>query len=324
MKALKLTKIVLMFVFVFISFTACSSDPILPEITVGIGNENYFNKNMDFDSSAGEKTFSFNSNVDWTIDVSTTRNGTSWCTVSPNAGKAGANTIKIKVLENNGYDDRNVVLTLTAGSTLTKTISVAQKQKNALLLTTNKFEVEPQGGKINVEVKANVDYEVIISESCQSWISLNSNSRGLVTSNITFDIAETEEYEKREGEITIKSGDFSETVHVYQAGQEILLLTQSEYLVSDKGDTITVDIKSNFSFDIQMPNVDWIVDEYKSRGISSHALYYTILPNETYDNREAEIIFYSKNSDLKEILKIIQERKVPNGNGVQGMPNIEW
>ena len=309
MKTIKLIGALIVAIISCVIFSDCSSDPIVPEITVEMGNENYFTKNMDFDSSVGEKTFSFNSNVDWTIDVAATRNGTTWCTVTPNSGKAGANTVRIKVQENTGYDDRNVVLTLTAGSTLTKTITVTQKQKDALLLTTNKFEVEPQGGKINIEVKANVEYEVIVPETCKSWISQGSKSRGLTTSTVTFDIAETEEYDKREGEIIIKSGDLSETVHVYQTGQEILLLTKNEYPVSDKGETIAVEVKSNFAFDVQMPNVDWVVDASKSRGVSSHTLYYTILPNETYDCREAEIIFYDKNSSIKDTLKIIQAQK---------------
>lgn len=309
MKTIKLIGALIVAIISCVIFSDCSSDPIVPEITVEMGNENYFTKNMDFDSSVGEKTFSFNSNVDWTIDVAATRNGTTWCTVTPNSGKAGANTVRIKVQENTGYDDRNVVLTLTAGSTLTKTITVTQKQKDALLLTTNKFEVEPQGGKINIEVKANVEYEVIVPETYKSWISQGSKSRGLTTSTVTFDIAETEEYDKREGEIIIQSGNMSETVHVYQTGQEILLLTKNKYPVSDKGETIAVEIKSNFTFDVQMPDVDWVVDESKSKGVSSHTLYYKILPNETYDSREAEIIFYDKTSSITDTLKIIQAQK---------------
>lgn len=299
---------VLLIIMLYTNFSACSNDPIVPEVTVEMGNEDYFVKNMDFDSSAGEKTFSFHSNVEWTVSVAPTMNGETWCTVAPNSGKKGNNTIRIKVQENTGYDDRNVVLTLTAGSTLTKNITVTQKQKNAILLTTNKFEVEPQGGRINIEVKANVDYETIISEYCKDWIFLSSKSRGLSTSNITFDISESEEYDKREGEIIFKSGDIFETVHIYQTGQGILLLTQNEYPVTDKGETIVVELKSNFSFNVQMPNIDWIVDDSKSRGVSSHTLYYTILPNETYDNREAEIVFYDRNSSIKDTLKIVQKQ----------------
>ena len=240
MKTIKLIGILIAFIISCVNFSNCSSDSIVPEITVEMGNENYFTKNMDFDSSVGEKTFSFNSNADWTIDVAATRNGTTWCTVTPNSGKAGANTVKIKVQENTNNDDRNVVFTLTAGQSLSKKIIINQKQKDALTLTTNKFEIDPKGGIINVEVKSNVDYQIVIPEYCKDWISLPSKSRGLTTSIVSFDIAETDEYDKRKGEIILKSGNLSETVHVYQTGQEILLLTKNEYIVNDKGETIAV------------------------------------------------------------------------------------
>lgn len=142
-----------------------------------------------------------------------------------------------------------------------------------------------------MEVKANIQYEVIISETSKNWISQSAKTRGLTSNNLSFDIAPSEEYDKRTGEIIIKSGEFSETVHVYQSGEGVLLLTKSEYSVSDKGETIAVDLKSNFAFDVKMPDVDWVQSAAKTRGMSSHTLYYTIAPNETYDSREAEIIF---------------------------------
>ena len=162
-----------------------------------------------------------------------------------------------------------------------------------------------------------------VSESAKDWIT-KSQSRALTSSKHIFDIALNEENEKREGEITFKSGDKVETVKVYQAGGPIILLSQNEYTISDAGDTISVEVKSNIEFGVQMPDVDWITDEASSRGMSSHTLKYIVSPNEGYDSRSASIIFYDKNSNLKDILKVIQKPKIPNGNGIQGMPNEEW
>lgn len=49
--------------------------------------------------------------------------------------------------------------------------------------------------------------------------------RGLVSSVLSFEIAASEEYDKREGEIIIQSGTIAETVKVYQTGSGIILLT---------------------------------------------------------------------------------------------------
>ena len=276
-------------------------EPVIDEITIS-------DTSFDFEANGGEETLSFSTNRDWTVSLANTANGENWCTVTPLNGKAGDNNIQIRVAANKGYDDRNVSLTIAAGGT-SRTVIINQKQQNALTLTANKFEVGKNGGKINVEVKANIQYEVIISETSKNWISQSAKTRGLTSNNLSFDIAPSEEYDKRTGEIIIKSGEFSETVHVYQSGEGVLLLTKSEYSVSDKGETIAVDLKRNFAFDVKMPDVDWVQSAAKTRGMSSHTLYYTIAPNETYDSREAEIIFYDKNSAVKDTLKIMQVQK---------------
>lgn len=290
-------------------FISCGDDelkeepqePITDEITIS-------NASFDFEANGGEETLSFSTNRDWTVSLANTANGENWCTVTPLNGKAGDNNIQIRVAANKGYDDRNVSLTIAAGGT-SRTIIINQKQQDALTLTANKFEVGKNGGKINVEVKANIQYEVIISETSKSWISQSTKTRGLISNNLSFDIAPSKEYDKRTGEIIIQSGELTETVHVYQSGEGVLLLTKSEYSVSAKGETIAVDLKSNFEFDVKMPDVDWVQSAAKTRGMSSHTLYYTIAPNETYDSREAEIIFYDKNSAVKDTLKIMQAQK---------------
>lgn len=308
MKAFRLLTILLS-IALCVGVSSCGDDelekkplePVKDEITISSAS-------FDFEANGGEKTLSFSANRDWTATLANTANGENWCTVTPSNGKAGDNNIQIRVAANKGYDDRNVSLTIAAGGT-SKTVIINQKQQDALTLTANKFEVGKNGGKINVEVKANIQYEVIISETSKNWISQSPKTRGLTSNNLSFDIAPSEEYDKRTGEIIIQSGELSETVHVYQSGEGVLLLTKSEYSVSDKGETIAVDLKSNFEFDVKMPDVDWVQSAAKTRGMSSHTLYYTIAPNETYNNREAEIIFYDKNSAVKDTLKIVQVQK---------------
>lgn len=257
-----------------------------------------------FDEQGGEKSVSFTTNKDWTLSIAATTRGTSWCTASEESGSKGDVTIKFTVTENTEIEDRSVAVTIKAG-TASQTFKIAQKGVDALLVTTSTFEVPQEGGTIDVEVKANIDYQLEIAETAKGWIT-EATSRALTTKKHSFAIAVNEESEKREGEIHIKSGDKLETVKVYQAGGALILLSQNEYTVSDAGETITVDVKSNVEYGVQMPEVDWIVDEASARGMSSHTLQYTILPNETYDSRSAEIIFYDKNSDLKETLTITQ------------------
>ena len=275
-----------------------------PEETASITIDSSITSNgVDFDAKGGEKTVSFSANKDWTLSVATPTNGTVWCTPSATNGVKGDATVKFTVKENSDYDDRSVSVTIKAG-TASKTFTITQKGTDALLVTSTKFEVPQEGGSIEVEVKANISYELQISETAKSWIS-EAKSRALTTKKHAFTIAASEEYEKREGEIHIKSGDKLEIVKVYQAGGAIMMLSKNDCSVSSEGETISVDIKSNIEYGVQMPNVDWITDAPASRAASSHTLKYVILPNETPDARSAEIIFYDKNSSLKDTLKVV-------------------
>ena len=286
-----------------ITFGSCSEDDAA-EIIPNPDSEIYFTRSLDFTSDSGEAILSFTTNKDWSIDVSQSGGDVSWCTVFPNKGKAGENQVSVRVARNEGVDDRNAVLNLTAGD-LTKSIVVTQKQKDAITLTTAKFEVDKNGGEIQVEVKANVSYEVVIPEQYQSWI----HKRTIRPDKCAFGIDKSEEYDKREGEIIFRSGELEEVLKVYQTGGGILLLTKNEYTVSDKGEQIVVELNSNFDFDVKMPQVDWITTTV-TRSVSSHTLYYTITPNETYDKREAEIIYYDRNDkSVADTLKIVQVQK---------------
>lgn len=283
---------------------SCSDDNAPAEIIPNPESEIYFIESLDFTSDSDEAVISFTTNKDWTIGVSQSGGDVSWCRVFPNKGKAGENQVLVKVTENIGLDDRNATLILTAEE-LTERIVVTQKQKDAITLTTAKFEVDKKGGEIQVDVKANVSYEVIIPEQYQSWI----HKRTIRPEKCVFRVDKSEEYDKREGEIIFRSSELEEVVKVYQTGSGILLLTKNEYTVSDKGEQIAVELNSNFDFDVKMPQVDWISTTV-TRSVSSHTLYYTVAPNNTYDKREAEIIYYDRNDkSIADTLKIIQVQK---------------
>ena len=189
---------------------------------------------------------------------------------------------------------------------------VAQKQKNALLISSERREVKQEGGTIDVEVEANVEYKAVIADDCQSWIkpAASTTTRGLKASTISFKIEMNGEREKREGEIYITDGTLTETVKVYQYGGDVILLNENEYPVGDRGETIKVELRSNCEYGITMPDVSWIKEATMSRGMSSHTIYYTISPNDANESRRAKIIFYNKdNTAIADTLTVIQAQK---------------
>ena len=309
--------------FKFISFAlftfslglaGCDETPIEPapeevksEIIIDAG---IITNGLSFTNDEGEKSISFSTNKDWTLNIATTPSGEKWCTASVIGGAKGNAVVDFTVTKNTSYDNRSVSVTIKSG-TATKTFTISQKGVDALLITTNKYEVSPKGGTVEIEVKSNIEYEMEIADNAKDWITESTTkTRSLSVSKHSFKIAASEDLERREGEIYFKSGDKLEIVKVYQASAgALILLSRNEYNVNSKGETITVDLRSNCEYEVEMPDVEWLMNVPKTRAMSSHTLQYEILPNETYDNRDAQIVFKDINETVSDTLYIIQAQK---------------
>lgn len=291
-------------------FACGSDDDIAPEISIPSGNEDFFAKSMDFGASAAEKALTFSSNVAWKLSVADNRDGSNWLSVNPTSGEAGTHTVTVKVLENKSYDDRNAVITIAAGDSIRK-VFVNQKQLDALTLTSNRFDVPVEGGSINIEINANIEYEVTIPDEYRTWIhKVNSKTRALTTSTVSFTIDKCEEYDKREGKIVVKGKDKEETITVYQVGKGILTLTQNNYNISSAAQELSIHISSNFDYAVEMPNVEWLKEVTdKTRGISTHTLILSVAENKSYDGRSAKLRVFDRNSDISEEVIINQSQK---------------
>lgn len=229
-----------------------------------------------------------------------------WCKPSISSGRNG-DAVTFTTDPNISGDERNVTYTFTCGDKTTKLV-VTQKQNDALTVTTSKFEVGANGGDIRIEIKANISFDYEIAENCREWVSY-VGTRAMTTSNLTFKIAANSDTKQRQGSIVIRSGNLSETISIYQAGgAPAIVVSQDKYTVSDKGETIKVEVNSNVDYTVEMPSVDWI-SENTSRAVSTHTHYYTIAPNETTDQRTARIIYTNEENSLQQVVTITQVQK---------------
>ena len=281
--------------FILLLSVVCSckddnNEPTPPEPSPEITIPSSENLNPVLSQEGGTVSISFTTTSDWTASLVNTR-AESWITVTPPSGSKGKNEITITTTANETYDERNATIVLKCG-TVSKNIVVTQKQKDALTVTSSKYEVDSKGGNISVEVKANINFEVEVKAD---WIKQvkSSNTRALVTSNLNFTIEPNETGDKREGEIIIKSGELSETIKVYQGFENFITLTKKDFTIPEEGGNVDIEIKSTLDYEVKMlPDVDWIT-EIQSRAVSTHTHHYTVSPNDTYDSREAKIVFYN-------------------------------
>ena len=276
------------------------SNPPAPTITLDVSSAN-------FTTSGGTSSITFTASEAWIAEVINSR-ADNWCSINPTSGAAGNATITVTTEPNDTPDDRSASINIKSGTT-TKTVTVSQKQKDALTVTSSRFEVTAEGGEVQIEVKANINFDYTIEESAKEWVQYES-TRAMKTSTLTFSIAENDNIKNREAKITIKSGEFKETITIYQEGSKpSIVISKDEYVVSSDGETIAVEVKSNVDVSIEIPtDVDWI-KENTSRATSTNTYRFDIGENIDYEQRSAEIKFTNKENNLSEVVKVTQAQK---------------
>jgi hypothetical protein len=165
-----------------------------------------------FSSDGGTTQLTITTTSAWTADASDSR-ASSWCTISPTSGAAGTIKLTITTQPNTTYDERNATITFKSGD-LSKNFTITQKQKDAILLSSDKVEVSYEGGTFSVYVQTNVSYEV---KTSGDWIS-QVISRGFTNQKLVFNVKQNTSESERTGTVTITNGSISETVKVTQAG----------------------------------------------------------------------------------------------------------
>ncbi len=260
---------------------------------------------LNFPAEGGSKAITFTATDDWSVAVASTGSG-AWCSVSPTSGTSSQTSVSVTVDANTGYDDRNVSVHFTCG-TQRKTVVVTQKQKDALLLTSNKVEMDNKGGTFTSEVKANISYTVTVPEQFAGWIS-TVTTKALKTSTETFSVAANENFESREGYVIFSGAGIEERVNVYQAGGARLLLSAAETGIDARGGSVKVELQSNCDFTVEMPEAQWIRKD-ESRAMSSHTVYFTVDENTATDDREAKINFVSVDKSITETFTVTQRAK---------------
>lgn len=263
------------------------------------GNISLSENNLTFDVAGGEQSISVYSSTSWTLT-----GGESWCRPSAMSGSSFDSVI-FKAEENVSPDERNAVFTFNCDNATAKLL-ITQKQADALTITSSKIEIGNAGGEVSVEVKANINFDYKIQDDCKEWVSYVT-TRALTTSTLIFNVAPSEEAERRTGTISIFSGDKKEDVTIYQSGEHILVLTQNEYNISADGETIAVELKSNLDYTYEIPaDAPWIT-KVDTRAISTHTCYLSIEPNLVSTPREATIIFTDKDKCRTGVVRVKQK-----------------
>lgn len=274
-------------------------EPVAASITLAEGTD----KQPLIETVGGVFSIHFTATASWTASVGNSR-ADSWISVSPASGEAGEGSVTVTVASNESTDERSASVFLVCGEEQ-ETVVVTQKQKDALILSQQVYELPASESTIELEVQANVSYEVSVSAD---WIE-PLTSRSMTKETLVFRVAANESEEQRSGVITLKSGELEETVNVYQAGKAeapMLLLSDEVLNVGAEGGTVDVQVQSNVAYTYKPEaEYDWIA-EPAGRAVSTHTIHLEVQPNEAYEPREARFIFTDETATLTDTLVVRQ------------------
>lgn len=262
-------------------------------------------KEVNISDDGGAFTVNVKSNVNYTVDIS---NGSGWLeNIGSKALTSKDYTFSVK--KNESYDDRTAVITFKdVSSGISESVAVHQAQKGAIILSNDSVQVPVEGGSIEVELKASLEYKIEIISGSQ-WVK-RTDTKALNTYKHSFSAAANESYDSRSAVVVFSStsSNLTDTLTILQAHRNGLIVSEREKYLDANGGTIDVELKSNVEYNIVMPTgVAW-VKRIDTKGLESYKHSFSVEKNETYDDRSTSVIFRSKDGTLADTLFITQRQ----------------
>ncbi|MFV0289795.1 MAG: BACON domain-containing protein [Mangrovibacterium sp.] len=264
-------------------------------------------------SMEGSATISIESTYDWNATV---QDGDEWISLSPTSGD-GNGPLRIKVNDNSDGDSRSGKVQIITNSNEQASHVVVVNQLGAspdILLSYSDEPVLAEGGEVEMEVVANVEWEVFIDESID-WISLQTlNTKSSYQStNITFSVS-ANTGARRSAEVEIRAvGEYSLSRKVKIEQQEsvaFLAIERTIYELPYKCETLTIPVDFG-EYETQYvvnPQVDWITWD---KDASTHEQIVLQIKDNDQSDFPREAVVQVVNVSLKENLSILQYGK-PN------------
>ena len=286
--------------------TGCSKDE-----GVNIPDDAYISLNKENvtispdGESVGVKVYS---NYAWELT-----NNCDWITTSITSGDASDTGVIVTLTADLTYDDRDGTIIFSCGKAK-KLLVVSQKLKEVIIPDANNtFNIPVEGGVAVISYQTSVDCEVIIPEEAQDWITIAPASRGLVSENITLNIAENTTYSARTAVIKVVAKDNAELAVEYTINQEqndaVLADENNTFTVPSAGGEVVINYQTNIDCEVIIPEEaqDWITIAPAIRGLSTYSTTLNIAENNSDIERSCVVKVTSQgDNELSAEYTIIQ------------------
>ena len=257
---------------------------------------------FDIPQEGGEFTVEVQSNISYGIVID--KDCQSWISEVPSSKALNTYTHTFLVESNSNTTKRDGSIEIIGSSGKTEAVNIYQAQKDELVLSKSEETVPAKGGEVRVQLRSNVDYEVIVPEDVD-WVEQIHSDKA---DELIFNVKPNDKTEEREVGITVKdkNSDLSQTFTIKQIVGSIIL-EESYFEVDAKGGSIEVTLSTDIDFEVIIPeNIDW-VKTIETKSLTDSTFYLSVLPNSLTEERKAEITVKDVNSDVAQTLTIKQK-----------------
>lgn len=245
-------------------------------------------RSFEFDDAAAQGVFSVSGNIDFQAKTL----GGDWLTIK----EVTASDVAFALTENNEWGNRRgEIVVFNPDYETADTVIVFQGAKYYLDIEQTEFSLQPEGGRVELKVTSNKDYDYHIAGS-PDWIR--------EISPLVFEIGLNAASEAREAEIVFEQNGLQKSVFITQ---------DAPYLVVDKqqlefaaaGGEATLTVTGNVPFDVETPEAPWV--ECARSSASSFTV--TVAANDMPEIREATILVTASDYGCSAQVKVVQAEK---------------
>ena len=256
---------------------------------------------FDIPQEGGEFTVEVQSNISYDIVID--EGCQSWITEVPSSKALNTYTHTFSVESNQDTTKRDGSIEIIGSNGKTETVNIYQAQKGELVLSKSVEIVPAKGGEVRVQLRSNVDYEVIVPEDVD-WVEQLQSDKA---DELVFNVKPNSSDRNREAKITIKdkNSDLSQIFRITQTVGRIIL-EENYFEIGAKGGIVELNLSTDIDIKVVIPdNIDWIT-VVQTKSLEAKTISLDIEPNDKEEERVAIITIQDINSPLSQNVEIRQ------------------
>ena len=146
----------------------------------------------------GEVNVVVTTNIEYNVNIPEAAQ--EWLSVADTRALVREETLTFIVAENETFDERSTSVELVNGEgEVLQTIAFVQRGQAKVFESNSedRYTIKAIGGEVSVAVTTNLEYNVVISEDAQEWLSVADTRAVVREETLTFIVAENKAYDRR-------------------------------------------------------------------------------------------------------------------------------